>query len=161
MEKEGTRSFFNSQDGRVNTLLLFVILLIFTLTVYFVESVVPLEFPTNNTNASARFGFADGGIALTYVTGFNATNPQFKCNVTSLNATYNISRVLLLLNKSTQQLDNNSATVNQTIYFNHTTTGNTPEIVIFNVTTAFDEGTYAWMCQQENNDTVSRVINQS
>ncbi len=161
MEKEGTRSFFNSQDGRVNTLLLFVILFIFTLTVYFVESVVPLEFPTNNTNASARFGFAAAGINVTY---FNATNPQFKCNVTSLNATtYNVTRVTLFINRSSNSSDmlvNTTSVINATQHLNHSVAENAQEIVIFNVSTAFDEGTYAWMCQQEDNAT-TKTINQS
>ena len=149
------------KEGKVNfSYVILLSILIFAVYAAFVVGTIPLEFPVNNTNASATIGF--GGTSFPSMHSFNGSNATFSCNITSINSTSNITRVVLFINKTSEQLDNNSAVINQTdLTVNHSSTS--VYIVNFTVTTAFDEGTYAWMCQQEGNISVAegKVINQS
>ncbi|MFH1643013.1 MAG: Ig-like domain-containing protein, partial [Nanoarchaeota archaeon] len=111
---------------------------------------IDATFPENATNASAYFGYSPSANNAS----FNGTNASFHCTVMA-NGTVanNITNVSLFI--STNQTSTDSALKNQTL--NTTTIGVNPEVIIFNITTAFDEGTYWWFCEAENN--VSDNIN--
>ncbi|MBS3114063.1 PGF-pre-PGF domain-containing protein [Candidatus Woesearchaeota archaeon] len=80
MKKEGLSDFFNSQNGKVNIVLLFSIVLVFVLSVYFVEALtITINAPGN----------------LSYVGGNNTRNVNFTFTPVwsgpDENATYNCS----------------------------------------------------------------------
>src|SRR3989344_5520352 len=105
------------KEGKVDILsVLFASIVIFVVYAMFAGGVVPLEFPANNTNASSSFGI--GGTLFPSMNSFNGTNATFRCNVTTINSSVNLSlgRLVLFINKSVsvnQLLDNNTATINQ------------------------------------------------
>jgi len=122
------------------------------------------EFPGNNTNASNTAGYANIIDVGANITKFNATTPQFICNVSTLNATtYNITNVTIHLNR-TFDLDLDPYSANQTnfTYFNATVAANTVSSVIFNLSgVTLTEGTYSWRCVFGQNASPSNLINMS
>jgi len=143
------------KEGKLSLIFILIASLIFVLVyVASVVSLVPQDFPANNTNASATRGF--GVSTTTSVTFFNGTRAQFKCNVTSLNTTTtNITNVSLFINVSTGtsfNTDNKTSVKNQTL--NTTTKAiGVGETIIFNVTTPFNDGRYVWWCESQDNQT--------
>jgi PGF-pre-PGF domain-containing protein len=147
-----------SKDAKISTGILLFTLLVFFLLLWSAFAVVPLEFPANNTNASAFYGLGPNGNSPS-MAFFNGTNGRFQCNVSVVNGSTvaNITRVVLFINQTTAQLDNNSAIINLTHTINSTFVSAT---INFTVTTSFNDGQYAWMCQQEDNNSL-KIINQS
>jgi PGF-pre-PGF domain-containing protein len=151
------------KEGKVN--LIYVLIastVIFLFYAMLASGVVPLQFPANNTNASSSFGIGD--TAFINSAAFNGTNATFQCDVTTLNTTsVNLTRIVLFINKSLGPpniLDNNTAIINRSVDLNPGIISTTPVTYHFNVSGNFAEGTYAWMCQQEDNAT-PKTINQS
>ena len=129
MKKEGLRSIFYSRDGRINISLLVSIVLIFALSVLFVESFGSLTFnaPINMTNYTS------------------VNNIQINCtpSIGGINDTLNVSNVsLTILN-----LDRTVA------YFNSTTNGTATNYnntkISFNLSIA--EGSYLASCAMSLN----------
>ncbi len=141
------------KEGKVDVLSVLIV----SIVIFVIYSVLvmgshmgKMEFPTNNTNASATVGFGDS--TFPSMSGFNGTNGMFKCNVSSLNTTTrNVTNVSLFINSSAVlnsfDVSNTTSVRNQTI--NTTTIGSST--VIFNVTTSFNEGSYGWWCESEDN----------
>ena len=145
MEKEGKIDLYS---------VLFASIIILVVYAVFVGGVVPLDFPINKTNASAIAGIGD--TSAPSMGAFNGTSATFKCNITSMNTTtLNVTNVSLFINSSPINLpfdiSNTTSVRNQTI--NTSISSVTPNTVIFNVTTSFNEGTYAWWCESEDNAT--------
>ncbi len=146
------------KDAKLTLSFFLFSIVIFGVFLWSAFAVVPLEFPANNTNASAIYGLGPNGNSPS-MAFFNSTNGLFKCNVSVVNGSTvaNITRVVLFINQTTSQLDNNSATINLTHTINSTFVSST---INFTVLTAFNDGQFAWMCQQEDNNSL-KIINQS
>ncbi|MDP6139027.1 MAG: hypothetical protein QGI89_02895, partial [Candidatus Woesearchaeota archaeon] len=90
------------KEGKVDVLSVLIV----SIVIFVIYSVLvmgshmgKMEFPTNNTNASATVGFGDS--TFPSMSGFNGTNGMFKCNVSSLNTTTrNVTNVSLFINSS-------------------------------------------------------------
>ena len=171
MKKEDISSFFNSQVGKVNILLLisFVAILVVYAVLVFADSDSVrsvLQFPLNNTNASATIGIGDTG--FTDMKGFNGTNATFKCivNMTGNQSDINITNILLFINETdkTITLNNKSSAVdaNQSFAGSNLSLFANNTIFIFNVSSTFNEGLYGWMCHIQNNQSNNASgVNQS
>jgi len=142
-----------AKEGKVDILSVLILsILIFVIYAVFVLGAggIDATFPENSTNASATFGFSPSQKNAS----FNGTNPSFHCVVNANGSdASNITNVSLFIDLTSQATA--TATKNQTL--NSTVIGTTPVVFIFNVTTVFNEGTYFWFCESENN--VSGVIN--
>ena len=147
MKKEDISSFFNSQVGKVNILLLisFVAILVVYAVLVFADSDSVrsvLQFPLNNTNASATIGIGDTG--FTDMKGFNGTNATFKCivNMTGNQSDINITNILLFINETdkTITLNNKSSAVdaNQSFAGSNLSLFANNTIFIFNVSSTFN-----------------------
>lgn len=119
------------------------------------------EFPVNNTNASAIYGYADTSLAN--MSNFTGSNVVLRCNI-SMNytagvITINITNVTFFYNQSPIDdlgihRNNDNGTV---FYVNDTFENQTINLSLGNI----PEGRYYWACKAENNGSYPHNLTQN